>query len=91
MSLMRFSAICSLALLASCQSRKPAEPTTPTTSLIPSPKCNLPAMPDAIEPKVAEATEDMLLISKADVGSIITYVDALHDWVRAASACLEVR
>jgi hypothetical protein len=57
--------------------------------LIPSPQCRLPELPDAIEPKIVEATEDYWLISKADITAIAGYVGAQNDWITAASSCLK--
>jgi hypothetical protein len=94
MTLMRFWLICSLHLCLSCRSPKPAAPTIqdPTVSLIPSPTCDLPALPDAIEPKIVGfPTPDQVVVSKSDMALIINYVTGLHDWIHAAHACLETR
>lgn len=83
----------SLALLLSCRHSQPVAPIQPpTVSLIHSPTCDLPALPDPIEPQIVGfPTPDEILVSKSDMASIIIYVTALHDWIRAANACLSVQ
>ena len=36
-------------------------------------------------------TPDTVMVSKSDMALIIVYVTGLHDWIRAAHACLESR
>ena len=88
---MRHWLTCSLCLLLSCRRPGPVAPTPPEQPYsIHSPTCDLPALPDSIEPKVVGwPTPEQVVVSKSDMIGIITYVTGLHDWIRAAAACLE--
>jgi hypothetical protein len=58
--------------------------------LIRPPTCDLPPLPDPIEPTVVGfPTPETVMVSKSDMVSIISYVTGLHDWIRAAAGCLE--
>ncbi len=84
----------SLLLLPSCHHQKSAEPTAtaPTVSYVQPPSCSLPDLPDPIQPQiVGYPTPEQILITKTDMIAIVDYVNALHDWVRAAHDCLETR
>lgn len=91
MTSMRHWLTCSLCLFLSCRRPSPVAPTPdPIPSLIPSPECHLPPLPDPIEPKVVGfPTPETVMVSKSDMVEIISYVTGLHDWIRAAAACIE--
>ena len=60
------------------------------TSLTPSPECNLPPLPDPIEPKIVGfPTPETIVVTKTDMIAIVRYVSSLHDWVHAAAGCIE--
>lgn len=83
--------VLSLLLWLSCRKPDPVAPIQPpTVSLIPSPTCDLPALPEPIEPQIVGLpTAETVMVSRSDMGAIVGYVTGLHDWIRAAAACLE--
>jgi len=76
--------------LSACSraAQKPIEP--PRVEIVPPPTCDLPPLPDPIEPKVVGfPTPETVMVSREDMVSIISYVTGLHDWVHAAAGCIE--
>lgn len=57
----------------------------------PSVTCDLPDLPYGVLPNVGFPTPTDIMVSRTDYGEMINFIDALRDWVAAASACLAAR
>jgi hypothetical protein len=67
---------------------KPVEP--PHVAYVSPPSCNLPELPEPIAPTIVGwPTPDEIVVSKSDMVAVLSYVQALHDWVFAAAACIQ--
>ena len=79
-----------LVLLAACRKPCPVAPKPePIVSLIHSPTCNLPSLPDSPTVTVGFPTPESVMVSKTDYAQMLVFVAGLRDWIAAASACLE--